>query len=98
MKEIAVVVFETFETVGEANLTQILSRVESIEVSNLITELADTGQAKGNYQLRIDKAVEILQRSQKQKSQTEAIKDAGEVFREVCNNTTKSNPHSLGMR
>ena len=100
LKKIAIILFEALKTARQLSLTQILAKVESIEVSNAITTLAHRGYAKGNYQKRLTGAKEVLQRLKKKKQieRLHQMNDSGEIFRNVCENPSKTNRHSLGMR
>ncbi len=99
LRQIAAILFETLSTETDASLTGILAKAESVEVSSLIVELAQTGQEKGNFQSRLTGALDAIQQyqAQRKKSDIKAIEDQTRFLRRFSENTAKQNPHNIGM-
>ena len=53
-------ILQLSEQNGDIDVSQILSRIESIEMGSLVVDLADKGCRKGNYSARLNAAVEVL--------------------------------------
>ena len=69
LRQVAEAVFGCLEQAGEAIpgnslAKQILARTESVEVAQAIAELAEVGQRKGNYPLRMDGVLKMLARAE----------------------------------
>jgi len=99
LKETAAVLFETLNINSEPELTQILTKTESPQISSCITQLQHTGQEKGNFDARLTDAVNALLRSRVRhiKSNIKAIEDQRRFLRTITENTSKENPHNVGM-
>ncbi len=99
LRQIADVLFETFETDSEASLTAVLARTESVEVGKFIVELAQAGEEKGNFQSRLTGALDTIQRIQEQrkKNRLKEIEDPTRFLRSFSENIAKENPHNIGM-
>ena len=82
--QIAAILFALLQTRTDLELAETLAAAESIEVGNCITELADIGAKKGNYQQRLTAAVEALSghKAQDQTADTQRL---------------RRNPYSVGM-
>ncbi len=99
LKQIATILFETLDADINVPLKAVLARAESAETSNVIVELAQVGQEKGNFQPRLTGALDAVQRAlgQKRKSKIKAIEDQTRFLQRFSENTAKQNPHNLGM-
>jgi len=99
LKQIASIVFEALNNDVNVSLAQLLSRAELVDVSQRITELAQTGQKKGNFQSRLTGVIDVLERRQieREKQQAKATEDQIEFLRHVCETTSKRNPHNIGL-
>jgi hypothetical protein len=62
-------------------------------------ELVQAGDEKGNFQARLSGALDTIQRylAQERSNQVEAVDDRLKYLRSICENTSKENPHSVGM-
>jgi len=98
--QIANIVFETLDRQPNEPVTSILRKVESVDVGNLIADLAQKGQDKGNFAARLKDAVNVMRRcyGQSEKKESMTIKDKSEFLRDLCKNARKENPHNIGMR
>jgi DNA primase len=98
LRQIASILFETLSASPESRLAEIIARTESPEAGSLIVELAQTGEAKGNFELRLAGAMDAIGRHQAQmrKSEIKAI-DGREFLRCVHKNTEKANRRNIGM-
>jgi DNA primase len=99
LRQTASILFETLSTDPETRLAEILARAESPEAGSLIVELAQSGEAKGNFGSRLAGALDTIGRRQAQgrKSEIKAIDDQTQFLRRVLENTEKQNPRSIGM-
>jgi DNA primase len=99
LKQIAVILFETLSAEPKASLGELLARVESPEAGGVIAELAETGEKKGNFQLRLVGALDAVRRYQAQKarSRIKTLEDQRQFLQRFSENTAKQNPHSVGM-
>jgi DNA primase len=98
LRQTASILFEMLKTNPEARLAEILARAESPEAGSLIVELAQSGEAKGNFESRLAGAMDAIGRhqAQRRKSEIKAI-DGRQFLRCVLENTGKQNPRSTGM-
>jgi len=99
LRKIADLVFEKIKTGNDPSLQDILAKAESVEAGALIVELARIGEEKANYQSRLNDAVNVMQRLQKQRktSEIKAVDDQTRFLRRFSENTVKENPHNVGM-
>ncbi len=99
LRQIGAILFETLDLDGEAQLRQVLARTESVELGNCLMELAQAGQLKGNFEWRMTKALDAIERHQarRRKSGIESEEDKGEYLRKLYDNTGKVNVHNMGM-
>jgi len=81
-------------------LKGLMAKIESVEVGNCLMRLAQAGEEKGNYQLRLAGAVDTIERlkNQKQKSRIKTVEDQNKFLKRICENTRKQNPHNVGMK
>ena len=95
----ATILFETLNDDINASLNEILARTESVELGNCLMELATVGQKKGNFESRLNGALNVIKRytAQKQNVPTERKEDETEFLRRIYDNTEKANPHNVGM-
>ncbi|MCX5636396.1 MAG: DNA primase [Planctomycetota bacterium] len=100
LRQIAAILFEALDTDPGASLKDMLAGIESVDVSNCLTELASAGEEKGNFQPRLTGAMNTLAGyyAQKKKSQMKTITgDQTKFLRDVYENTGKQNPRNMGM-
>jgi len=100
LAQIASVLFEMLSEEDEFSLKGLLAKIESVEVGNCLMRLAQAGEEKGNYQLRLAGAVDTIERlkNQKQKSRIKTVEDQNKFLKRICENTRKQNPHNVGMK
>ena len=99
LRQIADILFETLNSNAEPSLAAVLAKAESVEVGNVIAELAQAGEEKGNFQPRLIGALNAMQQYHKQikKSKIRTIKDQRQFLQHLVENTGKHNPHNIGM-
>jgi len=99
LAQVAAVLFETLDAGAEVSLNQILARVESVELGNCITELAQAGLEKGNFESRLADAMKTIARyqAQKQNSGLKAEENESEFLRSKHKNAGGQNRHIVGM-
>ncbi len=59
-KKAAEFIFHTIKNGGPCGLSQLLARIESVEMAALVTECARIGEEKGNFETRLRDALKIL--------------------------------------
>jgi DNA primase len=98
-RQIAELLFEMLNKNINTSLTEILAKVESVELGNSLVELSQTGEEKGNFQARLTGALNAIERHQAQinNSSLKIIDDQKQFLRNVYKNTGKENPHNVGM-
>ena len=96
--QIAAILFEVLEGDGDATLSAVLARTESVELGNCVMDLASAGEQKGNFEMRLAGALGTIERcrSQRQNGRADRIADEKEYLRRVREQAGK-NPHSVGM-
>ena len=99
LAQVAAVLFETLDAGAEVSLNQILARVESVELGNCVTELAQAGLEKGNFESRLADAMKTIARyqAQKQNSRLKAEENESEFLRSKHKNAGGQNRHIVGM-
>jgi len=99
LKQIAAIVFEAISRNPDIRLTDILAAAESVQEGNVIVDLAQAGEEKGNFQSRLAGALDAVKRheAQKRKSCIKTADGQTEFLRSVSENTEKENPYSIGM-
>ena len=99
LRQIAEILFQILENDLQAPLASVLARAESIELGNLIVDLADTGQRKANFQDRLRGALEAVDRHSRQitKNRLRTADDPERTLQFYSQNASKQNPHSMGM-
>jgi DNA primase len=74
LKRIAELVYSTLKEEPGAGPSQVMARVESLEAGSLLAELTQNGQEKGNFEKRLDEAIEVLLR-QRKRSEIHSLED-----------------------
>ena len=99
LRQIAAILFETWNTNIDASLREILAGTESVELGSSLVELTQAGEEKGNFQARLTGALDVIERyqAQKQNSRIKTIEDPRQFLRNAYENTGKENPHNVGM-
>jgi DNA primase len=99
LRQTAQILFETLSADIDAPLKAVLAKAESVELGKCIAELADAGQQKGNFEIRLAGALDVLQRydAQKEKDRVKAAQDQIGFLRCVHKHTGKQNRHNVGM-
>ncbi len=99
LKQIAAIVFEAISRNPDIRLTDILAAAESVQEGNVIVDLAQAGEEKGNFQSRLAGALDAVKRheAQKRKSCIKTADGQTEFLRSVSENTEKENPYNVGM-
>jgi DNA primase len=97
--QIAVILLEMLNEKPSVSLAEILARVESVEAGNLIVQLAESGEKKGNFQTRLNGALEAIQqyRQHKKKNDIKSIKDENKFLERFIENAGRRNPRNMGM-
>ncbi len=75
LKSVAEIVFEVLVSEPEACLTDFLSRTESVDVGAAIVELAERGQEKGNFDIRLEHGAEEIERCRERLVQDKMLAD-----------------------
>ncbi len=99
LRQIAEILFGLIENDSNISLRDILAAAASVELSNCIIELAQAGEAKGNYEVRLAKAMEVIERCRCTiaASPAGANEQSEQYLREIHKNVRKLNPHCKGM-
>jgi DNA primase len=80
-------------------IAEVIAGIESVETAGLIVDLADGGQAKGNFEKRLTDAVDAINRLDKKSniSPILAVEDPNNYLKSVSENAGKHNPRNLGI-
>ncbi|UCE49535.1 MAG: DNA primase [Phycisphaerales bacterium] len=99
LSQIGEIIFETLDLDSKAPLRQFLARTESVQLGNCLMELAQAGQVKGNFEWRLAKALDAIERHQARKKRIaiEAQKNESDYLRKLNEMTDKVNVHTTGM-
>ncbi len=99
LRQIAAILFETWNTNIDVSLREILAGTESVELGSSLVELTQAGEEKGNFQARLTGAMDVIERyqAQKQNSRIKTIEDPRQFLRKAYENTGRENPHNVGM-
>jgi DNA primase len=99
LRQVADVLFETLAAEPDASLAAVLARTESPQQGSAIVELAQAGEKKGNYQTRLNGALDAVEsfQARKTKGETETGKDQEQLLRRFSDTTAKDNRRSIGM-
>jgi DNA primase len=97
--QIAAILFEVLDADTDAPLKAILARTESVQVGNCLMELAQAGEEKGNFQSRLNGALDTIERyrAQEQNGRAKTAEDHTQYLRRKYESTGRENPHSVGM-
>jgi hypothetical protein len=96
LKRIAELIYSTLKEEPGAGPSQVMARVESLEAGSLLAELTQNGQEKGNFEKRLDEAIEVLLR-QRKRSEIHSLEDKDKYLRRLADEAGDENRHSLGM-
>jgi DNA primase len=98
LRQTASILFEALSNNPVTRLAEIIARTESPQIGSLLVELAQSGEAKGNFKSRLTGALDAIGRhlAQRRKSEIKTI-DGREFLRCVHENTDKQNLRSTGM-
>ncbi|MBN1805075.1 MAG: DNA primase [Sedimentisphaerales bacterium] len=98
-RQIAELLFDTLTKNINTSLTELLIKTESVELGNSIVQLSQTGEEKGNFQVRLTDALDAIERhqSQEKSGSFKIIDDQNKFLRKIYENTGKENPHNVGM-
>lgn len=99
LRQIGEILFETLKLDGEAQLRHVLAGIESAQLGSCVMELAQAGHLKGNYEWRLNEALEAIERHQarKRRISVDSTEDQSEYLRKLQENTGKVNAHNMGM-
>ena len=99
LRQTAQILFDMLKTATDIPLQKLLASVESTDLSNCITKLARDGEEKGNYESRLNAAVDLFDRqlADKNADRPGEAKDQEEFLKRAYQNTRKDNPHNIGM-
>ncbi|UCC21426.1 MAG: DNA primase [Planctomycetota bacterium] len=98
-KEIAEILFDLLSEKPAATLAEVLARAESTEAGSVIVQLAQTGEEKGNFELRLSGALEAVKSAeeQKKKSRVKPTEDQINFLRSFSESATRRDPRNVGM-
>jgi len=98
LKLVAHVFFELLRVNPQANGTDVLARIESVEVGQVVAELMLLGEQKGNFKVRIEGAIDLLKRTRAFSKENGAGQDDPvELLNAMRARAGKRNTHSLGF-
>jgi DNA primase len=99
LRQTAKILFETLDADMHAPLSVILAKAESVELGQCIAELAQAGEQKNNFELRLAGALDVLQRCQaeKEKDRVKAGDDQTRFLQCVRERAERQNRHNVGM-
>jgi len=95
---VAAILFDVLAENGEATLSTMLARTESVELGNCVMDLAAAGEQKGNFGARLAGALGTMERcrARRRNGRAESAEDPKEFLRQAREQAGK-NPHSVGM-
>ena len=98
-RPIASVLFEMLENEENFSLAGFLRCFESVEDGQIIVELADSGEKKGNLEVRLNDALKAFeeQRSRIEKQEAQKIDDETEALRQYYAKLSKVNVRNTGI-
>lgn len=98
LKQVATLFFELLQDNPDATGTDVLARVESVEVNQIVAELMFVGEQKGNFKSRMEGVVHILKREQLfSKEKAADQNDALELVQARQARAGERNTHTLGF-
>ncbi len=98
-KEIAGILFDLLSEKPAATLAEVLARAESTEAGSVIVQLAQTGEEKGNFELRLSGALEAVKSAEEQskRSRIKPTQDQIKFLRSFSETATRRDPRNVGM-
>ncbi len=98
-RQIAEALFKSLQESSQPSLRDILSRVESVETANIITDLAANGEKKGNFSVRLEMALNAIKEHQENltRTQIKVINDETESLRKLTSKPERPNLRNAGM-
>lgn len=99
LRQIAEALFDVLQSGRPFEPAEVISNMESAQTGSIVAELVQSGEAKGNFESRLDGAIEAIlsHHRQKEKLQIRQQGDQTEFLRKYSKNTGKQNPHNTGM-
>ncbi|MDO8303779.1 MAG: DNA primase [Sedimentisphaerales bacterium] len=99
LKPIASALFKMLEKEGDFGLAAFLSRFESVEEGQHIVELAECGEKKGKFELRLTDALAAFEEHQRglERQAAETIDDETEALRQYSAKLSKVNIRTTGI-
>ena len=96
LKQVANILFEAIMEAGEnVFLKDIIAQTESVELSTCITELSEKGEEKGNFEIRLADAINILEKTYDDNENIPIETSDDKLLRYKNRGTT--NRHTAGM-
>jgi DNA primase len=97
--QIASILLDVIRSDGDFSLSQVLARIESVELAECVIELQRVGEEKGNYPSRLVDALEVLSRRRLRTKdvRTNAAGERGESTQAPAGPGGRQNPHSIGI-
>jgi len=91
LRQVATILFETLDHDTNVPLNEIMTRAESVELGNCITELAEVGLKKGNFESSLAGALRVIEqyKAQKQNTKIREVEDGTEYLRKKYQKTNK---------
>jgi len=98
-RQIASILFDVLARQSEIKLDGILRNVESVDVAGVLTELAEVGEGKGNFQVRLEGALDAMDEYNKKgrKGSIASGSDEIESLKQFQLELDKGNLRSVGM-
>jgi DNA primase len=99
LKKIAEILFDAIKREQKPILNVVLAAVQSVEAGNCIVDLAQKGEEKENYEKRLKDVISAFKRQKEiqTQSQLKKNKDDTEFLKTFAQNTSRENPHKIGM-
>ncbi|MBL7153052.1 MAG: DNA primase, partial [Phycisphaerae bacterium] len=99
LNQTAQILFEMLKTTTDLSLAHVLAKAEDANLAKAITDLAQAGEEKANFDKRLNAAIDIFDRHAAAKNAIRPAdaKDEKEFLRQHYQKTQKDNPHSIGM-
>ena len=96
LRTIAEVIFKVIEQGSENLLLEVLGSLESSELSHRVTDMEQNGQAKGQFETRLNDAIKAFD-EYRQNSAISAESDEDKMLREIYEKRQKGNFRNTGM-
>jgi hypothetical protein len=101
LREIAEVLFEALGSEKKVSLSQLVGRIESVQASRVAVELAEVGEQKGNYAMRLEHAIELFARHsasvEKENLKAALRENEEEALRRLNEQMFSANQRSAGV-